>query len=107
MSPFSQLERTTLDPFGDDVQQRSPASKQATLTDGSFKLTNFFSDVKQLGLGGHFPETDEQSVGIVGARRSFGMVLHAENRPRTMAQSLDGLVIEVDAVNLDFLGKCR
>ena len=35
------------------------------------------------------------------------MVLHAENRLGTMAQSFDGLVVEVDAVDFDFGRKCR
>ena len=35
------------------------------------------------------------------------MVLHAENRLGTMAEALDGLIIEIDAVDLDFFRKGR
>src|SRR5919201_179067 len=41
-------------------------------------------------------EALEQVVGVVGARRRFGVVLHAEDRQAVMLHPLDGLVVEVD-----------
>ena len=106
MGPFSQLEGTALDPLGDDVQKRSHALKHATLTVGCRELTNFLSYVKQLSLGGQFPELRKKLIGIMGAWRGFRMVLHAENWLGTVAQTLDGLVVEIDAVNFNLLRKC-
>ena len=42
----------------------------------------------------------------MGARRGFRVVLYAENWLGTVTQAFDGSVVEIDAINFNFLRKC-
>src|SRR6185436_15649692 len=53
----------------------------------------------------HRTEFSEQRRGIVRAGRSFRMVLHTENGFGFVPHTLDGLVIEIYAINYDLGGK--
>ena len=44
---------------------------------------------------------------VVGAGGGFGVVLHAEERQRAVAQTLEGLVVQVHVGQLDFIGVDR
>src|SRR5437660_9573088 len=46
-------------------------------------------------------EFGEEGIGIVWAGGGFGMVLHAEDTLFLVPHALDGLVVEVDPIDLD------
>ena len=46
----------------------------------------------------------EEVVGVVGAGCGFGVVLDAEQRERFVAQAFEGLIVQVDVGELDFVG---
>ena len=47
----------------------------------------------------------EQDRRVVRARRSFGMILDAEDRFNFVTHAFDGVVVEVDAIDFDVAGK--
>src|SRR2546427_549803 len=47
----------------------------------------------------------EQRRGIVRAGRGFRMILNTENRPGLVSHSLDGLIVEIEAVHRHVGGK--
>src|SRR5580658_4025825 len=61
-------------------------------------------DWSSLPLLHHFAEVAEEVVGVVGAGAGFGVVLHAEERQRAVAQAFEGIVVEVDVGEVDFGG---
>jgi hypothetical protein len=52
----------------------------------------------------HQPEVMEQVVRVVRPRRGFGVVLHAEERQRFVAQAFKRLVVQVNVGQLNFVG---
>src|SRR5580692_3429632 len=54
-----------------------------------------------LPLFHHFSEVPEEVVGVVGAGAGLGVVLHAEQRQRAMAKTLQRVVVQVDMGELD------
>jgi hypothetical protein len=55
----------------------------------------------------HVGELCEKVVRVVRARRSFGMILNAEERQLFVAHSLVGVVVEVDVGDLNIAGRKR
>ena len=53
------------------------------------------------GIFHHREEFLEQVVGIMRARRRFGMVLNAERGHGTMLETLDSVVVQVDVRHFD------
>lgn len=49
-----------------------------------------------------FNEALKVVLGIVRAGRSFGMVLHGDDRQGAMPHSFDALVVEIQVSDLDF-----